>query len=124
MARTTTISLVAQDLEVLPERYAVSGDDVVGREALVRVSAPDGLAVVRRDPEGTWRALFSGATAHELEAPGMTVSVLAPLAAAEIPVFVASTTTADLVLVPALALERAAATLREAGHTVRWAPGR
>ena len=98
----------------------MAGDEA--RETLVRVAAPDGLAVVRSDPDGTWRALFSGASAHDLDVPGMTVSILAPLSVADVSVFVASTTTADLVLVPEADLERAVSALREAGHTVLSEP--
>ncbi len=118
MTYTVTIPVVAQRIEVLPGRFEVVTADVADRTALVRVDAPDGPAVVRSAPDGGWRALFSGASAHDLDVPGMTVSILAPLSAAGVSIFVASTTTADLVLVPDDALEHALARLREAGHSV------
>ncbi|MFD0631303.1 ACT domain-containing protein [Catenulispora yoronensis] len=48
----------------------------------------------------------------------MLAALLGALAAAAVPVFVASTFHADLVLVPEHAVERAVEALRSAGHTV------
>lgn len=123
---TVTIAVVAQRLRVLPGRLVV---EAVPREEAsaaqgtwtVLVGAPEGLTRVREAAPGDdecWVALYSDGTAHDLDTPGMTVSVLAPLAAAGCPVFVASTAAADLVLVPADDLPRAVAALRAAGHTV------
>ncbi len=50
---------------------------------------------------------------------GILAAVLAPLATAAIPIFALSTFDTDYVLVKAGDLERAAATLRAAGHVVR-----
>jgi hypothetical protein len=89
--------------------------------ALVR--APDGLTVVRRArrdevPAEPWRA-FHGEAAHGLDLPGMLLAVIRPLSEAGLPVFVASTFDADLVLVPADRTDEAAALLAAAGHDVR-----
>ena len=93
-----------------------------GDDWLALVRAPDGLTVVRRAPPGddadAWAALHSGDTAHAPEVAGMLVALLTPLAAAGIPVMVASTYDADVVLVPAPRLADAAAALRGAGHHV------
>jgi len=48
----------------------------------------------------------------------MLAALLTSLAAGEIPVFVASTFHADLVLVPAAMLPAATAALRSAGHAI------
>ncbi|MCP2311668.1 ACT domain-containing protein [Kitasatospora paracochleata] len=123
---------VAQQLRVLPGDLVV--EHLAGEprppagEWLALVRAPEGLTVVRpaRPEDGAdrerWSALYSGDTAHALDLPGMLAAVLTPLAAGGIPVFVASTFHADLVLVPAGQLARAAAALRAAGHLVAAAP--
>jgi len=94
---------------------------------IAQVRAPEGLTVVRENVdreaaggEGVelWRALYSGESAHGLSLPGMLAALLEPLAAAEVPVFVASTFHGDLVLVPEPDVERAVTALRAAGHTV------
>jgi hypothetical protein len=91
---------------------------------IAQVRAPEGLTVVRevvdRETEtgDLWRALYGGESAHGLDLPGMLAALLEPLAAAAVPVFVASTFHADLVLVPEQAVERAVAALRGAGHSV------
>jgi hypothetical protein len=48
----------------------------------------------------------------------MLSAIVAPLAAAAVPVMVASTFHADLVLVPEVRLDEAVGALREAGHRV------
>ncbi|MEY9863251.1 hypothetical protein ABH935_008900 [Catenulispora sp. GAS73] len=91
---------------------------------IAQVRAPEGLTVVREVVEHEsadaelWRALYGGDTAHGLNLPGMLAALLEPLAAAAVPVFVASTFHADLVLVPESDTERAVAALRAAGHAV------
>jgi hypothetical protein len=91
---------------------------------IAQVRAPEGLTVVRecvdREAAGAdlWRALYGGESAHGLDLPGMLAALLEPLAAAAVPVFVASTFHADLVFVPEHAVERAVEALRAAGHTV------
>ena len=87
-------------------------------------ACPGGLTVVRparpEDDEGTerWSAFYGGDTAHGLDAPGMLAALLTPLAADGVPVFVASTFYADLVLVPAAKVSTALAALQSAGHVI------
>lgn len=59
---------------------------------------------------------FEGQLPFELT--GVLASVLKPLAAAEISVFAISTFDVDYVLLRRASLDRAAAVLRQAGHTV------
>lgn len=123
--RTTTISIgvVPQTLRLLDGEFVIEAfvSSSADQSALVMTHAPDGSTQVRTaqptDSE-KWVAFFSGDTAHDLDTPGMTVSVVAPLSAAGCAVFVASTATADIVLVPTAARERAIGALRDAGHTV------
>jgi len=117
-------TFVPQHLHLRPEIFAIERhetEDVVGTAdwvALVR--APQGLTVIRTtaetDADG-WRA-FQGQSSHDLDVPGMLLSILAPLGDAGLPVFAASTYDADLVLVPASHAEKAIAVLRTAGHDV------
>ncbi|WP_018655399.1 ACT domain-containing protein [Actinomadura flavalba] len=87
--------------------------------ALVR--APEGLTVVREAPPWVeaerWTGFYAD-TPSGTGAPGVLAAILAPLADAALPVFVASTYHADLVLVPEDDAERAAGTLRGAGVRV------
>jgi hypothetical protein len=70
------------------------------------------------DPDGErWTAVY-GDSAHALDLPGMLAAVIGPLARAKIPVFVASTFHADVVLVPRHRRQEALSVLREAGHEV------
>lgn len=118
----------AQRLRILPGDFVVEhlagGVEVPHGEWLALVRAPEGLTVVRParpedEPGGErWSALYGGDTAHALDAPGMLAALLTPLAANEIPVFVASTFHADLVLVPAAMASTAIAALRAAGHII------
>ncbi|XRQ03945.1 ACT domain-containing protein [Actinomadura welshii] len=114
-----------QRLHVVPGRFTVEhlphatfpeDDDWV---ALVR--APEGLTVIRDVPEFAeaerW-AGFYGDNARGLRVPGTPAEIVGPLAEADIPVFVASTYHADLVLVPDHRLKEAAEALRDAGHRV------
>jgi uncharacterized protein len=88
---------------------------------LAQVRAPEGLTVIREasaeEAANRWTGLYAD-DPHGLDVPGMLASVISPLAAARLPVFVASTYHADLVLVPADRLTDAAAVLRDAGHDV------
>ena len=112
-----------QRLRLLPELHAVSLVDAVpeddGWRALVR--APEGLTVIRvvgpDAPGPHWRAIY-GDTAHGLDVPGMLAAILVPLAGAGVPVFVASTYHADLVLVPVEAVSRAVTALRREGFSI------
>ncbi len=90
---------------------------------LAVVRAPEGLTVIRelttgaQAPAEVWVALY-GDSAHGLDLPGMLAAVVGPLGDAAVPVFVASTFHADLVLVPREHIERAFEALRAAGHRV------
>ena len=79
---------------------------------------PDGRTGVRRDDAADfgWAALWSGEEPHDPEATGMLSAIVGPLAAGDVPVMVASTFHADLVLVPAVRLDEAVRVLRDAGH--------
>lgn len=119
-------SPTAQRLGVVPSVFAVEHlphatfpeDD----EWIALVRAPEGLTIVRETwPTGSgerWIGLYGGATAHGLDAPGMLAAVVGPLAEAAIPVFVASTYHADLVLVPDHRIDEAITALESAGHSV------
>ncbi|MEW1908493.1 ACT domain-containing protein [Kitasatospora sp. NPDC085895] len=121
-------SAVSQQLRVLPGEFVVEhlGDGAPPPDGawLSLVRTPEGLTVVRpsRPGEGPgaerWSALYGGDTAHAVDVPGMLAALLAPLAAAGVPVFVASTFHADVVLVPTGSVAAARAVLRAAGHTV------
>ena len=119
--------MAAQRIRELEGRYVLELSDVssappAAEDWLALVRAPDGLTVVRRARAGggeqRWVALFSGDSAHGADVPGMLAALLVPLAAAAIPVFVASTHGADVVLVPEKRVQGAAAALRAAGHDV------
>ena len=121
-------SAVGQRLRVLSGEFVVehlAGDvQAPPGEWLALVRAPEGLTVVRparpEDGQGTerWSALYGGDTAHGLDAPGMLAALLTPLAAGQVPVFVASAFHADLVLVPSAKVPAAIAALQAAGHVV------
>lgn len=121
-------SFIAQRLRILPGDFVVEhiagSVQIPDGEWLALARAPEGLTVVRPagpgDDQGTerWSALYGGDTAHGLDAPGMLAALLTPLAAAEIPVFVASTVHADMVLVPAAKVSTAIAALQSAGHVI------
>lgn len=87
---------------------------------LAVVRAPGGLTVIRTGGAGgePWVALYGGETAHGVDVPGMLAALVAPLAGAGVPVFVASAFHADLVLVPRDRQDDAVAALTAAGHTV------
>jgi hypothetical protein len=75
---------------------------------------------VRRDDtaENAWTALWNGDEPHDPESTGMLSAIIAPLAAHELPVWVASSFDGDLLLVPAARLAEAVGALRHAGHHV------
>ncbi|MEV7175335.1 ACT domain-containing protein [Kitasatospora sp. NPDC093679] len=112
---------MSQQLRVLPGEFVVEhlGDGAPPPDGawLSPVRAPEGLTVVRpsRPGEGPGAerrsALYGGDTAHAVDVPGM-------LPAAGVPVFVASTFHADVVLVQTGSVAAARAVLRAAGHTV------
>jgi hypothetical protein len=88
------------------------------------------LSIVCRDaavPEGVteergWRALVVEGSL-DLNQVGVLAELAAPLAAAEIPIFVLSTYETDYVLVPDEALRTAAEALERAGHSVAGGNG-
>ncbi|MCG5220192.1 ACT domain-containing protein [Streptosporangium soli] len=123
-------SPTAQYLRIVSPVFAVEqlphaaspGDDWV-----VLVRGPEGLTVVRAarplDTGEGWIGFYSGATAHDLDVPGMLAAIVTPLAEVAIPVFVASTFHADLVLVPQQRKQQAIIALEEAGHHVESRDG-
>ena len=121
-------SSISQRLRILPGDFVVGhlaeGVPVPDGEWLALVRAPEGLTVVRparpEDGQGAerWSAFYGGDTAHGLDVPGMLAALLTPLAAGQIPVFVASTFHADLVLVPATMVPAAIDALQAAGHVI------
>lgn len=104
-------------VEHLPHATLPEDDEWI---ALVR--APEGLTVIREAPHyvehDRWFGFYAGETTRRSPKTGMLAALLAPLAAAEIPVFAASTYHADLVLVPEHRLEDAVTALKAAGHAV------
>lgn len=97
------------DVEVLRE-----GD------VLAVVLGPDGGARMRREDaaDEAWVALWNGDEAHPPDATGMLAAVVAPLAAGNVPVWVAASFDGDIVLVPVDRVAQASELLRRAGHTV------
>ncbi|WP_161804381.1 ACT domain-containing protein [Microbacterium sp. GCS4] len=116
-----SVPIVPQRVRRLDGTYSVrassSGDAGEGR-SIVSVVVDGDSTVVDADSDGDWVALYTGGTAHDLETMGMAVALIAPLSAAGIPIFVTSTLSADLVLVPTESVERAERALRTAGHIV------
>lgn len=120
----------AQHLSIMSPTFAVEQlphDGVPEDDWLVLVRAPEGLTVVREargaDAAEQWIGFYGGATAHGLDIPGMLSAIVKPLADAAIPVFVASTFHADLVLVPEPRKQQAITVLEEAGHQVKSQDG-
>jgi hypothetical protein len=112
-----------QNLRVLEGRFVLARvTDVrtvaVEADLLALVLSPDGGAAMRRDDtaEDAWVALWNGDDAHDPDATGMLSAIVAPLAAAEVPVWTAAGYDGDLVLVPAGRLDDAVDALRRAGH--------
>jgi hypothetical protein len=88
---------------------------------LAVVFGPAGSTVMRRDDAGAdaWSALWNGDEAHDVQATGMLSAIVAPLAAAGVPVWVVSSFDGDLVLVPTDRVDEACEVLQAAGHQVR-----
>ena len=114
-----------QKLRVLEGRFtlerATDAVEVAAEaELLALVFGPDGRTTVRRDDtaDNAWAALWNGDEPHDPQATGMLSAIVAPLAAGELPVWVASTFDGDLVLVPATLLNEAIDMLRHAGHHI------
>ena len=114
-----------QNLRVLEGRFTLerASDALefpVESELLALVFGPDGPTTVRRDDtaDNAWAALWNGDEPHDPQTTGMLSAIVAPLAAGELPVWVASTIDGDLVLVPAGRLNEAIDILRHAGHHI------
>jgi hypothetical protein len=115
----------SQNLRVLEGRFVLARVTdlravALDADLLALVLGPDGGAAMRRDDtaDDAWVALWNGDDAHDPDATGMLNAIVAPLAAAELPVWTAASYDGDLVLVPAGRLEEAVDTLRRAGHQV------
>ena len=115
-----------QTLRVLDGSYVLDrppeGIDLDLRvDVLALVFGPDGSTVMRRDDAGAdaWSALWNGDEAHDVQATGMLSAIVAPLAAAGVPVWVVSSFNGDLVLVPTDRLDEACEVLQAAGDQVR-----
>jgi hypothetical protein len=100
------------------ERATDDEELVPPADVIALVSGPDGHTRVRRDESAAdaWVALWNGDDAHDPKATGMLSAILAPLAARELPVWVASSYDGDLILVPSGRLDEALEALRQAGH--------
>jgi hypothetical protein len=114
-----------QTLRVLAGRYVLEriGPDLdVGGDGdlLAVVRGPDGGARMRRQDaaDDGWVALWNGDAAHPPDATGMLAAIVTPLAAGDVPVWVAASYDGDLVLVPVVQLDVASELLRHAGHEV------
>jgi hypothetical protein len=114
-----------QTLRVLEGRYVLEravSDVEVARdgEVLAVVRGPDGGACMRRQDaaDGAWVALWNGDEAHPPDATGMLAAIVAPLAAGNVPVWVAASFDGDIVLIPVDQVDEASELLRRAGHRV------
>jgi hypothetical protein len=112
-----------QTLRVLEGRYVLErGASDVARagEVLAVVRGPDGGACMRRQDaaDDAWVALWNGDEAHPPDATGMLAAIVAPLAAGNVPVWVAASFDGDIVLIPAAQVDQASDLLRRAGHRV------
>lgn len=120
------VSTPAQRLHIVPSEFSIGhAPDATFPEddewiALVR--APEGLTVIREawglDAGQRWIGFYGDAQHERSVTAGPLSSVVDPLAAAAVPVFVASTFHADLVLVPVERRADAVLALRDAGHEV------
>ena len=116
----------SQVLRVLEGRFSIEHSpdhrgQLSAENWLALVNGPDGRTVIQRHDDasdGGWAALWSGDEPHDPETTGMLSAIVAPLADGGMPVMVASTFHADLVLVPAERLDDAVSALRAAGHRV------
>jgi hypothetical protein len=114
-----------QTLRVLDGRYvlertAPGAEVAAGDDVLAVVRGPDGGACMRRQDaaDDAWVALWNGDEAHPPDATGMLAAIVAPLAAGDVPVWVAASFDGDIVLIPAARMDEAAELLRRAGHRV------
>ena len=98
-------------------RGAFASDDA---GVLAVVHGPDGGAVMRRqdDAGDAWVALWNGDAAHPPDATGMLAAIVAPIAAAAVPVWVCASFDGDIVLIPLAQVDVATEALTGAGHQV------
>jgi hypothetical protein len=116
----------SQALRVLDGRFSIAHDadhnaPLPTEDWLALVNGPDGRTIIQRHDgvaDGVWAAFWSGDEPHDPETTGMLSAIVAPLADSAMPVMVASTFHADLVLVLAERLDEAISALRAAGHRV------
>lgn len=113
-----------QVLRLLDGRYVLERlqpGHGVADDVLAVVRGPDGGACMRRHDAAAgdaWVALWNGDAAHPPDATGMCAAVVTPLAAGNVPVWVAASYDGGLVLVPAERIDEASQVLRRAGHEV------
>jgi hypothetical protein len=114
-----------QTLRVLQGRYVlervVSHVEVArADEVLAVVRGPDGGACMRRQDaaDDAWVALWNGDEPHPPDATGMLAAIVAPLAAGNVPVWVAASFDGDIVLVPFDQVHKSCELLTRAGHQV------
>jgi hypothetical protein len=114
-----------QTLRMLEGRYVLERgtsdvDAARDGEVLALVRGPDGGACMRRrdGADDAWVALWNGDAAHPPNATGMLAAIVAPLAAGNVPVWVAASFDGDIVLIPADQVDEAAELLRRAGHRI------
>lgn len=102
------------------ERGVSAAADARDGDVLAVVHGPDGGACMRRDDaaDDAWVALWNGDEAHPPDATGMLAAIVAPLAAGDVPVWVAASFDGDLVLIPVDRVDEASELLRRAGHQV------
>jgi hypothetical protein len=102
------------------ERVVEDSEVACDGDLLAVVQGPDGGARMRRKDTANdgWVALWNGDEAHPPDATGMLSAIVAPLAAGNVPVWVAASFDGDLVLIPVDQVEEAVELLRRAGHRV------
>ena len=102
------------------ERLVAGVDPTGDAEVLAVVHGPDGGACMRRQDaaDDAWVALWNGDEAHPPDATGMLAAIVSPLAAGDVPVWVAASFDGDIVLVPVAQVDKVVELLRGAGHRV------
>lgn len=82
------------------------------------IVCPEELAPPGAKVSADWAALrVKGTISHDVT--GVLAAIVAPLAAAELPIFAISSFDTDYVLVPAVHLSEVVGVLADAGHAVR-----
>jgi hypothetical protein len=103
------------------DRPAEVTDIDLRADVLAVVFGPDGSTVMRRDhgAEDSWSALWNGDETHDVQATGMLSAVVVPLAAAGLPVWVASRFRRRPRRCPGRSVGRGLCGAAGAGHQVR-----